>query len=515
MGDPSTETNNQPEKIGPELRPYQLDILGQVASQIARGVKRILIPLPTGGGKTVIAASMTAESVRHGKRVLFLAHRRELTQQASAKLFAFGIDSGIIQAGFPSRPGERVQVASVQTLHARAVRTNSIGLPDADIVIVDEAHHCRARTYQALLERYPDAIIIGLTATPCRGDGRGLGNAFEVILKCPDVRTLTKLGFLVPAKIFAPERPNLAGVRIERGDYVESQLAERMDTPQLVGNIIEHWHRLAEKRKTIVFATGVGHSVHIRNEFRRSGVVAEHIDGSTPADERDRILRRLALGEIELVSNCSVLTEGFDSPDVGCIVIARPTKSLGLYRQIGGRGLRPAPGKADVIVLDHAGAVFEHGFLDDPVAWTLKEDRRAKNKAHGERGSAGGPPRVSTCPECLAVRFEGKACTVCGWRPQPKAEDFETAEGNLGEVRADRSVAGASIDKATFHAMLIYIARDRGYRPGWAAYKFKEKFGHWPADRYVIPIPPDDAVRSWVRSRQIAYAKAQEKARSA
>ena len=301
----------------PELRPYQRDVLERVWASIEAGQRRVLLVAPTASGKTVIGGELIRDAVGRGMRVLFLDHRRELTGQASRKIHAVGVDHGIIQAGFQPRPGERVQVAAVQTLHARAVRSSAMEMPPADVVIVDEAHHIRARTYQRIIEAYPGAIVIGLTATPCRGDGRGLGNVFDVLVESASVAELTALGFLVPSRIYAPTRPDLTGVRVERGDYVEAQLAERMDKAQLVGDVVEHWHRLAERRRTVVFATGVAHSVHLRDEFRRSGVMAEHIDGSTPIEERDAILARLAAGTVEVVSNAMVLTEGWDCPGGG------------------------------------------------------------------------------------------------------------------------------------------------------------------------------------------------------
>src|SRR3977135_3219675 len=161
---------------------------------------------------------------------------------------------------------------------------------------------------------------------------------------------------------------------------MESELAQRVDTAKLVGDVIEHWHRLSERRPTIVYATTVAHSMHLRDEFRRSGVGAEHSGGGTPTPERDAVLAQLAGGTVEVVCNCMVLCEGFDAPDVGCIVLARPTKSLGLFRQMIGRGLRPAPGKADCLILDHAGAVFAHGLPDHEITRTLAEDRRPGNK---------------------------------------------------------------------------------------------------------------------------------------
>jgi superfamily II DNA or RNA helicase len=389
------------------------------------------------------------------------------------------------------------------------VRSRTIELPEADIVIVDECHHCRAQTWQQIISAYPAAKIIGLTATPCRGDGRGLGNVFDVIIETANVADLIRDGYLVSTKVFAPTRPDLTGVRVERGDYVERQLSERMNTDKLVGDVIEHWHKLGQQRKTVVFAVDVAHSVHLRNEFRQSGVLAEHIDGSTPVDERDAILAKLASGKIEIVTNCQVLTEGWDCPDVACIVLARPTKSLGLFRQMVGRVLRPAPGKENAIVIDHAGAVFQHGFVDDPIEWTLSEDKRAENKAHSARGNYGAPS-LTTCPECSSVRFEGQPCSSCGWRPVTKPKHVDIADGDLGAVDRNRNVEflRSIEEQRNFYRMLAWIANDKGYKQGWAAHKFKEKYGHFPVARNVQLLEPDAATRAWVRSRAIAYAKA-------
>lgn len=495
----------------PDLRPYQRDVVERLATTAHR---RPLLVAPTGAGKTVIAAEM----IRRARGpVLFLAHRRELISQASRKLFDQGVDFGIIQAGSNARPGQRVQVASVQTLWSRAMRSTVMDLPPADLVIVDEAHRGRARTYRKILDSYPAATIMGLTATPCRGDGRGLGSVFDGLVECPSVRELIGLGFLVPTRVYAPSRPDLTGVRTAQGDYVATQLAERMDKAQLVGDIVEHWHKLAERRKTVVFASSVAHSVHLRDEFRRAGVWAEHIDGSTPVDERDQILQRLAEGEIEVVTNFGVLTEGWDCPAASCCVLARPTKHLGLYRQMAGRVLRPFEDKADALILDHAGAVFTHGFVEDDIQWTLAEDRRAENRAIGGRRGVTGRD-LATCPECAAVRWSGQPCASCGWRPRPKPRSVDVADGELAQVERDRRIKAnqpTAGDKRIFHCQLLYIGRERGYKDGWAAHKYREKFGDWPADRFAAPMEPSPAVRAWVRSRQIAYAKAMEKAGAA
>jgi DNA repair protein RadD len=248
-----------------DLRAYQTAVVTEIDAAVAAGKRKLLLVAPTGSGKTVIAAAVIQKSLEQRKRVLFLAHRRELIFQASRKLHAIGCDHGILLPGFPPRLHEPLQVASIATLHARAVRTMKMELPEADLVVLDEAHHARAKTYAKLLDSYPAAVILDLTATPCRADGLGLGNTFEALIECPPVQELIDAGFLVPTVVYAPSRPDLKGVRVERGDYVESQLAERMDTAKLVGDVVEHWLRLSEHRRTVVFASGVKHSVHIRD----------------------------------------------------------------------------------------------------------------------------------------------------------------------------------------------------------------------------------------------------------
>ena len=294
-----------------------------------------------------------------------------------------------------------------------------------------------------------------------------------------------------------------------------SQLAERMDRPKLIGDICTHWHKYGERRKTVAFAVSVSHSIHLRDEFIKSGVRAEHIDGSTPKPERDASLARLASGEIELISNCMVLTEGWDMPEVACCILARPTRKMGLFRQMIGRILRPAPGKVDAIVLDHSGAVFRHGFVEDPVEWTLDPDRHAESPAHTKRCEAYGS-RLLECTQCGAIRVGGEPCPSCGFLPQRPPKPVVYADGELAEVARNRTTTANVYDPATramWLGMLTAIAAERGYKAGWVAVNYKEKFGNWPPyGAAVMPIPPSPEVRSWVRSRLIAYAKSRASA---
>ena len=305
--------------------------------------------------------------------------------------------------------------------------------------------------------------------------------------------------------------PISRGVKTQAGDYVETQLAERMDRAKLVGDIVTHWHKYGERRKTVAFAVNVAHSIHIRDEFIKSGVRCEHIDGGTPKPERDATLARLASGELEVVTNCMVLTEGWDMPEVGCCILARPTKKMGLYRQMIGRVLRPAEGKADAIVLDHSAAqCFATASSRIPVEWTLDPDRRAANPTH-QRRCEHRASRLLECSQCGAVRVAGEACGHCGFLPQRRRAPVPIRDGELGLVDRARRAQGnvySPEERERWHAMLIWIASERGYKPGWAAHKYKEKFGAWPPwGAAPEPIPPTAECRSWVRSRMIAYAR--------
>jgi DNA repair protein RadD len=493
-----------------DLRPYQSDVIAKF-HETAATTRRIIVVSPTGSGKTVIAGSIIKDYIKQHQEILVLAHRREIVGQTSDELRGLGISHGIIQAGYPLMPLAEVQVASIQTLSRRAIRGDRMKLPPAKLIIIDECHHAPAKSWRDIINAYPDAVILGLTATPCRGDGRGLGGIFEEMLECPQVYELIKLGFLVPSRLYAPADPDLAGVDVRQGDYVASQLAERMDKAKLIADIVSTWHKHSERRKTVCFASSVGHSIHLRDEFVKSGVRAEHIDGGTPKDERDATLARLASGEIELVTNCMVLTEGWNMPEVGTCILARPTRQMGLYRQMIGRVLRPAPGKTCAIILDHSGAVFRHGLPEDHVYWSLDPEKQVSNRDHEKRGSDSfGGPKILECTQCGAIREGGKPCSACGFLPVKKPQLVTVRDGDLALVKGGKP-GKAEQNKTEWHAMLVGICVEKGWQIGAASHKFVEKFGHWPPiqSKYVEPITPSPEVRSWVRSRAIAWAKSQ------
>jgi superfamily II DNA or RNA helicase len=339
------------------LRPYQVDAVTRIEGTIAAGVRRLVLVLPTGGGKTTIAGSLILRAVERGQRVLFLAHRRELIVQAYQRLLDMGLSVeqvGIVMASDRRRrPGAAVQIASIDTLRRRA-------RPLADVVFVDECHRALAASYREIATDYPDASHLGLTATPYRADGKGLGDAYDELITVATPRQLIGEGYLVEPRVFTvppSQRPNLTGIRVARGDYAARDLDEAMNRQALVGNIVEHWQRHAGGVRTVVFAVSVAHSRHITERFREAGVVAEHLDGATPTPERDAILARLDRGETLVVSNVGVCTEGWDCLDAATEILT-PAGWRGMGKVARGDSvyaLNPQTDKLEVVPADDYG----------------------------------------------------------------------------------------------------------------------------------------------------------------
>src|SRR3990167_4359079 len=493
-----------------ELRDYQKNLVDSIADAAYSGHRRIIVQLPTGAGKTLVAGEMVRHAISNNQRVLFLAHRRELIWQTVEKLKMFGVYCTVLVPGEPYDPRELACVASIQTLHARAIRRRVIVLPPADLVICDEfAHAFSSGTWQKILDSYKNSWIVGLTATPINRRGHGMGHCADFMVKGPSIQHLIDLGHLVPVTYFCPSLPDLTKLKIQAGDYVQNQLEERMDKPKLIGDILTNWSKICPDRKTIVFASGIKHSIHIAEAFNSIGVVAAHLDGNTLDYERDKIIQSFHNGKIQVLSNCAVLTEGFDDPIASALVFARPTKSLMLYLQIAGRVLRPAPGKNDCIILDHAGVIYQHGLIAQDWDWKLEYGegktisetmKRKKKKEHS-----------ITCENCKCV-YEGRLdCPNCGTRPTIHGKMVETIEAYLEELNAESLLRPE--DKRKWWAMLRSYGNIHGYKTGWAWHKFKEKFSVYPSNNWYSDAGqlPDLEIQSWIKSRQIAWGRRNRK----
>ena len=475
------------------------------------GHKRIIIQANCGAGKTIIAASIVSSALEKGKKIIFLVHFRQLAYQAMERFVDFGIgdEVGMIMAGEEAHHGRPVQIISIQT-YIRRLQLDDIEhnqwFKEADIVIYDECHASIAKTRKAILNLYHEkTIILGLTATPCRADSRGLGEIYEDIISCSSVDELVGLGYLVPVIYYgARYLPDLKNIPTVAGDYNQKELGKRVDKTKLVGDILENFLRIAPERQTVVFATNVKHSLHIKTVFERNGINIEHIDAHTPEDERQDILRRFKNGDIQVVTNCAVFSEGADFPWVSCVILAKPSKSYGRFIQMAGRGLRPYPDKQNCILIDHAGLVNRHGFLDDDVEWSLDGKEKAWHKKKAVKKEK--PPLE--CDECRHI-FKGKVCPRCGLEVKNYGKKIEAIEAELQEIKRGKKKHTYTMEeKLRFMRMAEYYRRSKGYQPGYASHLFRSKFSVWP-NRFkdVNPLEPDQSFRNYLTYRNIKYAK--------
>lgn len=492
-----------------ELREYQQRAIRDVLSAFETGARSPLLVLPTGAGKTTVAAALMQREIAAEGAALFLAPRRELVQQAARRLRDAGIEAGTLLAGAEhlAAPDARAQVASIDTLLARSRHGRSVELPSFTLVLIDEAHLAITERRTALLLQWPHARRLGLTATPIRKDGRALGALFDRLIEPVTVAELQATGYLAPARYWAPSAPDLERVRITAGDYNGKDLEAAVNRADLVGDVVAHWLRLASDRSTVVFAASIPHSLALCEQFQRSGVAAEHVDANTPVAERDAILERFKRGSTKVLTNCLLASYGFDFPSLSAVVLARPTRSLMLYLQTVGRGLRAAQGKRDCVVLDHAGCVSLHGFAEDPRVWSL--DGRGLG-AESKRTAVRRDPtdaKTLTCPECFAIFQRAIVCPECGYRFRPAPRDLRALDVNLVEVGKHDADA---TNRERFYRELRGIAVERRYSPKWPAVQFRERFGMWPPHSWSEgrAIEPSTATRRWVQSRLIAFAKA-------
>lgn len=446
-----------------ELRGYQSAGLDAIRAHLRAGVRSVLWQMPTGAGKTASTAYMLKGASERGRRAWFVVHRRELILQSHRAFKAGGVSHGIIAAGFDLAMRRPVQICSVQTIARRLDR-----LEAPDIIIWDECHHLAAGTWSAIYRRYPNAVHIGLSATPERLDGQGLAGFFQKMVVGPTVGELIAGGYLSPYRYFAPSSPDLSGVHSRMGDFVQREVAAVMDKPRVTGDVVAHYRRLAMGRRALMFAVSIEASHRLVASFNAEGIPSEHVDGETPAEQRDRAIGRLERGELKVVSNVDLFGEGVDLPAVEALLDVAPTQSRTRVMQRRGRVLRMSPGKTDALILDHAGNCQRHGLPDDAREWSLDG---AGGRKKAERDPDDGP--IKQCMACYAISpaFMPK-CRECGVAFPVKTRTVEEIAGELQEVSAAemrRQAAREQYAAGTLDA-LVELGRMRGYRDpdGWA-----------------------------------------------
>lgn len=384
------------------LRPYQTKTIEDIELQWSQGKRRVLVVAPTGSGKTEVVAHLIRDNPG---RWLFLCPWRELVRQAHERLINHGVPTGIMM-GKRQPQDDRVIVATIQTAARRK-------LPEVRGIVCDEAHRSVAAQWSKVLRRYPGALVIGLTATPIRLDGKPLRQAFEVLINGGEVRELIRDGYLVDHLVYGrPDLLDLSKVRIDRRtrDYSQRSLGNAMKKPELYGQAVEEYRRRAAGQPTFTYCVTIPHAEEVAEAFNKAQVPTKLITGSTGFRMRAEIFSDLEQGRIHNIVNVGVLTEGLDFPPLRCIILLRPTLSLALHCQQIGRGMRVVPQKSHCIVLDHAGNFHRHGFATDDRVWSL-DGRELQT-----RQSNPGEQRAKNCPSCgVLVPAMVRTCPHCGY----------------------------------------------------------------------------------------------------
>ena len=468
-----------------DLRDYQTDIVTAIRRAYGQGYKAPLLVAPTGSGKTVLFSYIAWQAAMKGNRTLILVHRQELLTQTSRTLGRFEVEHGLIAPG-ATLTEDLVQVASVQTLVRRLDRLTWT----PTLIVVDEAHHTTADTgHGRILAHYDGARVMGVTATPERLDGKGLGVAaggfFDCLVEGPTVAALVEQGYLSKPVVYAPKTQlDLSGIRTLAGDFDKGALAAAVDRPTITGDAVAHYRTYCANAPTIAFCVSVAHAEHVAEAFSQAGYQAASIDGTLDDHTRRQRIDDLGAGRLNVLTSCELIGEGVDVPIVGGALLLRPTQSLALYLQQIGRALRIHDGKEKAVIIDAVGNVLRHGHPLEDRQWSL--DAKPRRQRKGQEQEDG--ERVKVCPECNAVHEPGPECPECGYQYPAKARRIEQVDGQLTEVKPHDRRLAARREQAGCKTLedLKALGAARGYHQKWAEKVWESRQGRpaWPGSRW-------------------------------
>jgi len=436
------------------LRPYQLDLV-ELTRDAFRKYRRVIMQLSTGGGKTCIAAYIGSGAYAKGNQMLVLTHRQEIKGQLVRAFTGAGVPCADIGTDSPCH---------IDTIGIAANRLGTYAPPD--FIFVDEFQHAVSTTFLKVIEAFPNAKVLGLTATPQRLDGKGLNQVADVIVSGPSMKWLIANGWLKQPIYYAPkELVDVSGLRKTGGDFNHADLEKLMAKPSVTGNAVIEYQRLANGRTALAFCVTVAHAEGVARAFSEAGITSESVDGKLSKDERAERLARLASGRTKVLTSCELISEGFDAPAVGAVISLRPTASLTMHMQQIGRGLRPST-DSDCIVLDHAGNCFRHGLAEEDREWSL--EGKAKRKVPEKL------EEIHRCQVCYAV-FAGAACSQCGIQRAPSPRELKQKEGEMQRLLEVRHRIDHKAEERAAKTLedLQAIALKRGYSPKWAWIRWK------------------------------------------
>ncbi len=469
-----------------KLREYQVELIDK-ARDALRTNRSVLLQGPTGMGKTALTVFMMAEAEKRGKSSIFLVHQKELLQQTSRALWNQNLHHGIIASG-KSASKLPAQVASLQTLVKRMDRVS-----EPSLLIIDEAHRAAAESYTRIISAWPNCKIIGLTATPKRTDGKPLDISFDSLVMGPGVRELINDGYLSEFEIYSPPTEfNTVKLSSKMGDFDLKETEKRIDKPSITGDAVSHYKRISYGKSCVVMCVSIDHAEHVSKQYNDENISAAVIHGKLSILERERILKDFSMGKYSIVCSVQLLLEGVDIPRIEVIQWLRPTKSLVIWMQGNGRGLRPSQGKTHLTILDHVGNFNRHGMPDKVREWTLSCDAKIAAKSSDEEESEVDNIKVKQCVKCYAVFNSGPArCPYCGADLPVFTRELEVQDGELEKIKAaddadhGRKMAAERGAARTLESLIELGIRKGMKRPAeWAAFTSAAREGRraTPAD---------------------------------
>lgn len=488
------------------LRPYQVSAIEACRESFRTGHNAPIIVAPTGSGKTVCASEIIRSAGLKNKSTLFLAHRFELVSQASLKLASFDIAHNIIA---PAQSVRQIKVdhfrafgrsfvdhrsiTDIGTVQTKSRRLESFK-KNYDNIIIDECHLSIAPSYKKIIAAYPRAKLVGLTASPTRLDGKGLGlhcgGLYDDLIMLCQPEQLINEGFLVPFRFFTSPTPppDVSTVKIVNGDYDQNRIAEVMNKPTITGDAIDHYRKIAHKRPAMVFCANVKHAEDTAAQFCNAGYRAVAVSGNSTPQERKAAIDGLNNGLVDVVCNAMLYIEGLDCPIISCIILLAHTQSLTRFMQSCGRGGRPYKDKGDCIVLDHVGNCFRHGFPSDDREWSLDGAKKRQKKNEATVVS------IQRCPACFAIHRPATHCPQCGhaYIAGAKRREIKQVEGDLVEIKRAATIKRKREERdCRTLEDFIELGKSRGYR-------FYEQ---WAQKRYAFrqarnPLPQPQTIHN-------------------